>query len=120
MGEDCPELVCGAKESCEVKMGAAKTTTLPTGLRLMLRESYEIDKFFVEIQELTSEMEPELAQIDRVLDDEVIYQIVKADLAQRYPKTQQTGRGSTPVEVVLRMLVVKHLYTLSYEKTEKR
>ena len=85
----------------------------------MLRDSYEIDKFFVEIQELTSDMEPELAQIDRVLDDEAVYQIVKADLAQRYPKTQQTGRGSTPVEVILRMLVVKHLYNLSYEKTEK-
>jgi IS5 family transposase len=85
----------------------------------MLRERYEIDKFFVEIQELTSDMEPELAQIDKVLDDETVYQIVKADLAQRYPKTQQTGRGSTPVEVILRMLVVKHLYNLSYAKTEK-
>lgn len=85
----------------------------------MLRDSYEIDKFFVEIQQLTSEMEPELAAIDEVLEDEVIYQLVRADLSQRYPKTQQTGRGSTPVEVVLRMLVVKHLYNLSYEKTEK-
>ena len=85
----------------------------------MLRERYEIDKFFMEIQGLTSEMEPELAQIDAVLDNETIYQIVRADLAQRYPKTQQTGRGSTPVEVILRMLVVKHLYNLSYEKTEK-
>ena len=100
-------------------MGVAETTISPTGLRLMLRDSYEIDKFFVEIQELTSEMEPELAQIDSMLDDEVIYQTIKADLAQRYPKTQQTGRGSTPVAVILRMLVVKHLYNLSYEKTEK-
>lgn len=64
-------------------------------------------------------MEPELAQIDAVLEDETIYQIVRADLSQRYPKTPQTGRGSTPVEVILRMLVVKHLYNLSYEKVEK-
>jgi IS5 family transposase len=64
-------------------------------------------------------MEPELAAIDAVLDDEGIYQTIKADLAQRYPKTQQTGRGSTPVEVILRILVVKHLYNLSYEKVEK-
>lgn len=85
----------------------------------MLRDRYEIDKFFVEIQEFTSEMEPELAAIDKVLDDEVIYRMVKADLSQRYPKTKQTGRGSTPVEVILRMQVVKHLYNLSYEKTEK-
>lgn len=85
----------------------------------MLRDRYEIDKFFVEIQEFTSEMEPELAAIDKVLDDEVIYRMVKADVSQRYPKTQQTGRGSTPIEVILRMLVVKHLYNVSYEKTEK-
>ncbi|MCI0708660.1 MAG: transposase [Chloroflexi bacterium] len=85
----------------------------------MLRDKYEMDKFFVEIQGLTSEMEPELAYIDRVLEDEVIYQMVKQDFAQRYPRTRQTGRPSTPVEVVLRMLVVKHLDNLSYEKTER-
>lgn len=85
----------------------------------MLRDRYEIDKFFVDIQGLTSEMEPELGQIDKVLEDEAIYQMVKSDLSQRYPKTQQTGRQSTPVEVILRVLVVKHLYNLSYEKTEK-
>ena len=85
----------------------------------MLRDSYEIDKFFLDIQGLASEMEPKLAQIDKVLDDEAIYQMVKSDLSQRYPKTCQTGRQSTPVEVILRMLVVKHLYNMSYEKTEK-
>lgn len=85
----------------------------------MLRDKYEIDKFFIEIQGLTSEMDPELAQIDKILDDEAIYQMVRADLSRRYPQTEQTGRPSTPVEVVLRMLVVKHLYNLSYEKTEK-
>lgn len=85
----------------------------------MLRDKYEIDKFFLDIQSLTSEMEPELAEIDKILEDEVIYQMVKGDLARRYPKTKQTGRKSTPVEVILRILVVKHLYNLSYEKTEK-
>jgi len=85
----------------------------------MLRDRHEIDKFFLNIQGLTSEMEPELAHIDRLLDDESIYGMVKADLSQRYPQTQQTGRNSTPVAVILRMLVVKHLYKLSYEKTEQ-
>jgi hypothetical protein len=32
--------------------------------------------------------------------------------------TEQTGRNSTPVEVILRMLAVKRLYGLSYERTE--
>jgi transposase, IS5 family len=48
----------------------------------------------------------------------VLFQSVRADLAQRYPHTQSTGRPSTPVEVLLRMIVVKHLYGWSYEETE--
>ena len=34
--------------------------------------------------------------------------------------TTKTGRPATPVEVVLRMLAVKHLYNLSYEQTERQ
>jgi transposase, IS5 family len=85
----------------------------------MLRDQHEIDEFFIGIQSLTSEMDPELAQIDVMLDDEVIYQMIRGDLSKRYPKTMETGRPSTPVEVILRMLVVKRLFDLSYEKTER-
>ena len=48
----------------------------------------------------------------------MLFQSVRADLAQRYPHTQSTGRPSTPVEVILRMIIVKHLYGWSYEETE--
>jgi IS5 family transposase len=85
----------------------------------MLRDAYEIDKFFIGIQELTSEMDAQLACIDGLLDDDELYQMVRQDMEQRYPLTRLTGRPSTPVEVSLRMLVVKHLYGLSYEKTEQ-
>ena len=76
----------------------------------MLRDRHDVDHFFISIQSLTSTMDPELAQIDRLLDDEVIFQSIKGDLARRYPQTMSTGRPSTPVEVILRMLVIKHLY----------
>jgi IS5 family transposase len=85
----------------------------------MLRDAYDINKFFIGIQELTSEMDAQLARIDGLLDDDELYQMVRQDLEQRYPLTRLTGRPSTPVEVILRMLVVKHLYGLSYEKTER-
>lgn len=85
----------------------------------MLRDRYEVDKFFMEIQELTSAMDAELVLIDKLLDDDELYQLVKRDLEQRHRLTQVTGRPSTPVEVILRMLVVKHMYNLSYEKTEQ-
>jgi IS5 family transposase len=85
----------------------------------MLRDAYAIDKSFIGIQELMSEMDAQLAHIDHLLDDDELYQMVRRDLEQRYPLTRWTGRPSTPVEVILRMLVVKHLYGLSYEKTEQ-
>jgi len=85
----------------------------------MLRDRYAVDQFFISIQALASEMDPELAQIDLLLDDELLFQMIKRDLAQRYPRTTETGRPSTPVEVILRMLVVKRLYRWSYEQTER-
>jgi IS5 family transposase len=86
----------------------------------MLRDRYAVDKFFIEIAERVTAMEPILAQIDRLLDDEALYQALKQDLAQRYAQTTKTGRASTPVEVIVRMLAVKHLYNLSYEQTEQQ
>jgi IS5 family transposase len=62
-------------------------------------------------------MDEDLAEIDKLLSDEKLFQLLKADLSQRYPQTTKTGRNSTPVEVILRILVLKHLRSLSYEKT---
>jgi IS5 family transposase len=84
----------------------------------MLQDRYETDKLFDSILTLTNRMDPVLAQIDQLLEDEALYQLIRSDLAGRYPHTEQTGRNSTPVEVVLRMLAVKRLYGLSYEQTE--
>lgn len=84
----------------------------------MLQDRYETDKIFESILKLTNEMDPILAEIDRLLDDEELYQLIRNDLARRFPQTEVTGRNSTPVEVILRMLAVKRLYALSYERTE--
>jgi len=84
----------------------------------MLQDRYETDKFFEHIIKLTIQMDPVLAQIDELLDDEELYQMIRKDLAKRYTLTEVTGRKSTPVEVILRMLTIKQLYALSYEKTE--
>jgi IS5 family transposase len=65
------------------------------------------------------ERDPVLDQLDQLLDEDKLFQAVKADLARRYPHTLTRGRHSTPVEVILRLLVVKHLYKWSYENTER-
>jgi len=84
----------------------------------MLIDSYEKDKFFLHLTKLTHQMDPVLAQIDQLLEAEELFQPIKADLARRYPKTLVTGRNSTPVEVIARLLTVKRLYDLSYEELE--
>lgn len=60
-----------------------------------------------------------LAQLDTLLDDDVVFQAVTHDLRGRFPRTSTFGRPSTPVEVILRLLVIKHLYHWSYEQTEQ-
>jgi len=86
----------------------------------MLVEHYPIDKRFEEIAKHFPKMNAELETIDRYLEDETLYRLIKNDLSKRWPKTEETGRPSTPVEVVLRMLVVKRLYGYSYEETVER
>jgi IS5 family transposase len=86
----------------------------------MLREHYPLDKLFEEILGYVPNLSPELEKIDNYLEDEKLYRLVKKDLSQRSPKTTQTGRSSTPVDVILRMLVVKRLYGYSYEETERQ
>jgi IS5 family transposase len=85
----------------------------------MLRERYTGDKLFDEIVAHFPAMDPVLAKIDQYLEDEELFQLIKGDLSKRRPKTLKTGRNSTPVEVVIRMLVVKRLYQYSYAETER-
>lgn len=85
----------------------------------MLRDRYEPMNLFALVPALSRAMEPILARINPLLDDDTVFQTVKADLAKRFPRTEIEGRPSTPVEVILRMLVVKHLYGWSYAQTEQ-
>ena len=84
----------------------------------MLRDRSAPVDLFALVPALELRFEPELAELDRLLDDDRIFQQVKADLSRRRPHTTETGRPSTPVEVILRLLVVQHLYDWSYAQTE--
>jgi IS5 family transposase len=86
----------------------------------MIVDRYDPINLFEElVPKLNLEMEPELAGLDVLLDDDELFSLVRADLIQRYPNSGRLGRHSTPVEVILRMLVVKRLYGWSYEQTER-
>src|SRR5690349_7189100 len=84
----------------------------------MIRDRYDPLDLFALIPALALEMDPLLAEIDRLLDDPALLIRVKGDLVQRYPHSATTGRSSTPAEVILRLLVVRRLYHWSYVDTE--
>src|SRR5436190_14573369 len=50
----------------------------------------------------------------------MLYQKIQVDFGKRYRYTLMHGRHSTPVEVLLRMLILKHLYQWSYKECEGR
>jgi transposase, IS5 family len=85
----------------------------------MLRDRYQPMNIFDLVPALSFTLEPTLARLDVLLDDDLLFQEVKADLARRFPRTLIDGRPSTPVEVILRMLVIKHLHGWSYAQTER-
>ncbi len=84
----------------------------------MIVERYDPVNLFELVPKLVADFEPELRELDRLLDDDAILQRIKADMARRAPHSLTRGRHSTPGEVILRLFVVKRLYQWSYEDTE--
>lgn len=82
----------------------------------MLVDRYPCEDVFARVPELAQHTDPVLRQLDHLLDDDALYQQVRADLGRRYPLTLVQGRHSTPGEALLRLLVVKHLYNWSYRE----
>src|SRR3954465_11386667 len=84
----------------------------------MLRNRYNRTDLFALVPQLGLRFEPQLEQLDPLLDDDAIVDRLRDDLARRHPRTRSRGRPSTPVEVIFRMLVVMRLYGWSYEQAE--
>jgi IS5 family transposase len=84
----------------------------------MLRDRAAPVDLFALVPALELRFEPELAELDRLLEDDGLFEHIKADLSRRWPHPIVTGRPSTPVEVVLRLLVIQHVYAWSYAQTE--
>lgn len=59
--------------------------------------------------------DPELRCIDAVLEDEALIDTIEEALCRRWPQSARRGRPGTPAAVLLRLLVLKHLYDWSFE-----
>jgi len=64
-------------------------------------------------------VEPALERLDQLLTDEQLLEAVAQRMARRRPKSRTHGRPGTPVEVALRMLVLKRLRGWSFDETER-
>lgn len=59
--------------------------------------------------------EPWMRHADTALEDDALLLIIQQELAKRCKKSKTRGRKATPAEVVLRMLLLKHVRDWSYE-----
>lgn len=70
-------------------------------------------------EEVDDLWEPWMRTADRVLDDEQLVERVFEAQAKRCLKSRTRGRKQTPAEVVLRLLILKHVRNWSYEVLER-
>src|SRR6266403_1517707 len=60
-----------------------------------------------------------MKQADQMLADEQIVAAVYEALAKRHPNSRRRGRRGAPAEMVLRLLILKHVRNWSYEVLER-
>lgn len=61
----------------------------------------------------------ELRTIDALLDDDALVDLIDAALRRRHPLSGRRGRPGPPATVVLRMLILKHLRSWSFQACER-
>ncbi len=85
----------------------------------MLIIAYPRDELFLERLPFHVDLDPELVEMDRVLDDQKLILAATNDLLQSAPQAAWNGRKSTPVVVTLRGGVVRRLMDWSYRTQER-
>lgn len=66
-------------------------------------------------EEICDLREPWMSHVDAVIDDDRLVQIVQEALSKRCQKSKTRGRPATPAEVIVRMLLLKHIRNWSYQ-----
>lgn len=67
-------------------------------------------------EEVTDLWEPWMRHADAAIDDDPLLEIVHAALSQRCKKSKTRGRPGASAEVILRLLLLKHMRDWSYEE----
>jgi IS5 family transposase len=67
-------------------------------------------------EEVTDLWEPWMRHADEAIDDDQLLEIVHTALSQRCKKSKTRGRPGASAEVILRLLLLKHMRDWSYEE----
>jgi IS5 family transposase len=67
-------------------------------------------------EEVTDLWEPWMRQADQVLEDDALLTLIEREMAKRLKKSKTRGRPGTTAEVVLRMLLLKHVRDYSFQE----
>jgi IS5 family transposase len=86
-------------------------------IRMRYREPSLWETFFAE--EVVELWEPWMQIVDELLEDEELVDVVYEAQGERHAQSRTRGRHQTPAEVVLRMLILKHVRNWSYETLER-
>ncbi|HYK62852.1 MAG TPA: transposase, partial [Bryobacteraceae bacterium] len=70
-------------------------------------------------QEVADLWEPWMRAVDELLEDDELLHTVYEAQGKRHDHSRTAGRPQTPAEVVLRMLLLKHVRNWSYETLER-
>src|SRR6188768_766580 len=89
------------------------------GARMVIRRKQDRSLFEVLLPDSDKLWPAWLKRIDTLLEDEAVIDTVASALEQRWPKSRTRGREGTPVEIVLRMLILKHLHDWSFDELEQ-
>src|SRR5206468_5834471 len=54
-----------------------------------------------------------------LLENDAVIEVVAQALEKRWPQSRRRGRLGTPAEVVIRLLILKHLFDWSYDDMER-
>src|SRR3990172_9484609 len=97
-------------------MEVSATHLAPGGHMLII--AYPREEGFFARAPFDYRLDRKLAKMDEVLEDEWLILQASLDLARSAPQALETGRQATPVEVTLRLAVLRRLNGWSYRQVE--
>jgi IS5 family transposase len=70
-------------------------------------------------EEISDLWEPWMRHADTVLENDRLVEIIQAALVKRCKKSRTRGRPGTPADVILRLLILKHIRDWSFQETAR-